>query len=48
MADGRLTALNLRVHLPGVSAEQHLDQIRWIGSSVLPRLRDLIAAGTCA
>ena len=36
-------AVNLRVHLPEVTPDQVEDQIRALGTEVLPRLRPLLA-----
>jgi alkanesulfonate monooxygenase SsuD/methylene tetrahydromethanopterin reductase-like flavin-dependent oxidoreductase (luciferase family) len=39
-------ALNLRVHVPGVSPEAAREQIAALGDAVLPRLRDAFAGST--
>ncbi|MBO0732587.1 MAG: hypothetical protein J2P57_25225, partial [Acidimicrobiaceae bacterium] len=35
-------ALNLRVHLPGISPAAIRDQIEWLCAGTLPRLRELV------
>jgi alkanesulfonate monooxygenase SsuD/methylene tetrahydromethanopterin reductase-like flavin-dependent oxidoreductase (luciferase family) len=40
----RSTALSLRVHLPGVGPAPTADQIRALGTDMLPRLRSLLAS----
>lgn len=42
LADAEADALNLRAHLPGVAPAQLDDQIRALGTEVLPRLRSLV------